>query len=220
MKVVAVNVGVVKPVPWDSGTLPVTAIEKHPVDGPVRITTYGVEGNECADVDNHGDEWMRVYAYSMEDYAWWESVLTATTRPGLFGEQLTTVGIDLNEALVGEVWRVGTALLQIAHVRIPCQTFKGWMGAAGYDETQWVKRFTQAARVGPYFRVLEEGVVEAGDAIGVEDRPSHAVSVSQLFRALTVEPALLPSLLDVPDLKPWVYERALRAVNQGPATDQ
>jgi MOSC domain-containing protein YiiM len=218
MKLVAVSVGRTKPVPWDSGSLPVTAIEKHPVEGPVRITTQGVEGNESADVDNHGDEWMRVYAYSVEDYAWWEAELAVSLRPGLFGEQLTTEGVDLNAALVGEVWRVGTALLQIAHVRIPCQTFKGWMGAAGYDETAWVKRFTLAARVGPYFRVLQEGAVEAGDSITVEDRPGHDVTVSHLFRALTIEPTLLPSLLDVPDLQPWVYERVHSSMTRGHAT--
>jgi len=208
MRVVAVSVGVVEPVEWDSGSLPVTAIEKHPVDGPVRITSLGVEGNDFADKENHGDEWMRVYAYSMEDYAFWQQDLGAPVRPGLFGEQLTTEGVDLNAALVGEVWRVGTALLQISHVRIPCQTFKGWMGTSGFDESHWVKRFTDAGRVGPYFRVVEEGIVRAGDPILMEDRPRHDVSVEVLFRALTTQPALLPRLLDVEGLKPWVYEKA------------
>src|SRR5690349_21176022 len=115
MRVVTVSVGGVKRVDWDSGSLPVTAIEKHPVEGPVRITADGVEGNAWADVSDHGDAWMKVYAYSTEDYAWWERELGMSTRPGLFGEQLTTEGVDLNTALLGEVWRVGTALLQIAH---------------------------------------------------------------------------------------------------------
>jgi MOSC domain-containing protein YiiM len=219
MRVVAVSVGGVKAVDWDSGTLPVTAIEKHPVEGPVRITADGVEGNAWADTENHGDAWMKVYAYAREDYEWWQRELGATTRPGLFGEQLTTEGVDLNTALLGEVWRVGTSLLQIAHVRIPCQTFKGWMGAAGYDEAAWVKRFTEAGRVGPYFRVLEPGVVQAGDAITVEDRPDHDVTVQRLFRAVTTEPRLLPGLLAAEGLKPWVYEKALSRKG-GPATDR
>ncbi|HET7689693.1 MAG TPA: MOSC domain-containing protein [Nocardioidaceae bacterium] len=219
MRVVAVSVGKVRSVPWDSGALPVTAIEKHGVQGPVRITTYGVEGNQCGDTENHGDRWQRVYAYASEDYAWWEGELGAATRPGLFGEQLTTEGMDLNAALVGEVWRVGGALLQISHVRIPCQTFKGWMGASGYDETAWVKRFTEAGRVGPYFRVLEPGKVQAGDAITVVERPHHDVTVQRLFRALTTEPALLPEVVVAEGLKPWVYERALSR-KRGAATDQ
>ncbi len=207
-RVVSVNVGKIKPVSWDAGSLPETAIEKHAVEGRVRITTAGVEGNDFADKANHGDQWMRVYAYSAEDYDWWVEQLAMPIRHGQFGEQLTTSGIDLNAALVGETWRVGTALLQISHVRIPCQTFKGWMGESGYDDTAWVKRFTLAGRVGPYFRVLEEGVVEAGDPVVVEERPSHDVSVAVLFRALTTEPALLPRLRVVPGLKPWVYEKA------------
>lgn len=206
--VTSVNVGRPKQVAFETASLPQTAIEKSPVDGPVRITTYGVEGNACAATDVHGGEFMRVYAYAEEDYAWWATELGAELRPGLFGEQLTTEGVDLNAALMGETWRVGTAVLQIAHVRIPCQTFKGWMGHTGHDATAWVRRFTLAGRPGPYFRVREEGVVRAGDPIVVLDRPEHEVSVAVMFRALTTEPDLLPRLLEVEGLKDSVYERA------------
>ena len=136
--VVSVSVGLPRRVGFRTSALPETAIEKRPVDGPVRITAAGVEGNACASTDVHGDEFMRVYAYSVEDYRWWEGELGLAPdpglRPGLFGEQLTTEGVDLGGAIVGETWRVGTAVLQIAHVRIPCQTFKGWMGHLGHDE--------------------------------------------------------------------------------------
>jgi MOSC domain-containing protein YiiM len=208
VQVVSVNVGKPKKVPYETTQLPQTGIEKHPVDGPVRITFDGVEGNAVADTRNHGDEYMRVYAYSVEDYAWWVGALGREPVAGQFGEQLTTAGIDLNAALMGETWRVGSALLQIAHVRIPCLTFKGWMGHTGYDAEGWVRRFVLAGRPGPYFRVLEEGVVSAGDAIEVVDRPEHGVSVAEMFAAVTVRPELLPRLLDVPGLKPWIYERA------------
>lgn len=207
-KVVSVNVGLPQPVPFRTASAPISGIVKRPVEGPVRITWAGVEGNGCGDTANHGDEYMRVYAYSVEDYAWWSAELGVLLEPPLFAEQLTTEGIDLHAALVGEVWRVGTALLQIAHVRIPCQTFKGWMGHTGHDETAWVRRFTLAGRPGPYFRVLEEGSVEAGDAISVLDRPTHDVSVGELFRALTVQPELLPRLAEVDGLKPWVHRKA------------
>jgi MOSC domain-containing protein YiiM len=210
-QLVSVNVGMPKPVDYETTSLPTTGIEKAPVDGPVRITFAGVEGNGVADTRNHGDEYMRVYAYSVEDYAWWQAQLGQPLAPGHFAEQLTTEGIDLNAAVVGESWRVGSALLQIAHVRIPCLTFKGWMGHSGYDPTAWVKRFVLAGRPGPYFRVLEEGVVQAGDEIEVLDRPDHGVTVAELFRAVTIQPSLLPRLLDVPGLKPWIYERAADA---------
>ena len=206
--VISVNVGRAKLVGFETTSLPETAIEKRPVDGPVRITSHGVEGNDVGDKLNHGDEFMRVYAYATEDYRWWEAELGATLAPGHFAEQLTTEGIDLNAALVGEVWRVGSAVLQIAHVRTPCLTFKGWMGHTGHDPTAWVRRFALAGRPGPYFRVLEEGVVTAGDPIVVLSRPDHDVSVATMFRALLTEPRLLPRLREVEGLKDWVYERA------------
>lgn len=209
--VVSVNAGLPRTVDYETSSSGTTAIEKQPVAGPVRITAAGLDGNACANTDVHGDEFMRVYAYAVEDYAWWQSELGRELRPGQFGEQLTTDGIDLNAALVGETWRVGSALLQIAHVRVPCQTFKGWMGYSGYDPTAWVKRFTLAGRPGPYFRVLEEGAVSAGDPIEVVERPDHDVTVAELFAAVTTRPALLPRLIGVPGLKPWVYERAAAA---------
>ena len=217
MQVVSVNVGLPRRVDFRTTALPETAIEKRPVDGRVRITSAGVEGNACASTDVHGDEFMRVYAYASEDYRWWEGELGLDQGtgllPGHFGEQLTTEGVDVNAALMGETWRVGTAVLQIAHVRIPCQTFKGWMGHTGHDATGWVRRFAAAGRPGPYFRVLEEGTVAAGDPIVVVDRPDHDVTVATMFRALLVEPRLLPRLLAVDVLKDWVRERAEAAAS-------
>jgi MOSC domain-containing protein YiiM len=88
------------------------------------------------------------------------------------------------------------------------------MGHSGYDATSWVKRFVLADRPGPYFRVLEEGVVEAGDAIEVLERPETGLTVAELFAAVTIRPQLLPRVLDVPGLQPWIYQRAAR-VNGG-----
>jgi MOSC domain-containing protein YiiM len=217
MHVVSVNVGLPREVDFETSQLPRTAIAKDPVEGPVRITWDGVEGNACANTNFHGDEHMRVYAYAVEDYRWWDAELglaPGALAPGHFGEQLTTEGVDLDGAVVGETWRVGTALLQIAHVRTPCLTFKGWMGHTGHDATAWVRRFALAGRPGPYFRVVEEGAVEAGDRVEVLDRPTHGVTVATMFRALMTEPALLPRLLEVDDLKDWVHERARRAAAQ------
>ena len=207
--VVSVNAGMPREVSYKTSSLPTTAIEKHPVEGPITVTAAGVAGNASADTRVHSDEFMKVYAYSMEDYSWWSAELgTDGLKPGLFGEQLTTEGIDLSAALVGETWRIGTALLQIAHVRMPCLTFQGWMRYQGFDATGWVKRFALAGRPGPYFRVLEEGVLEAGDPILIEDRPEHGVSVAELFSAVSTSPELLARVAKVPGLKPWVYERA------------
>ena len=212
MHVVSINAGAAKPVAYRTASEPLTASEKHPVEGGTWIGADGVEGDDSGDRRNHHDEWMKVYAYSLEDYSYWSAELRAPVGPGQFSENLTTSGVDLNAALVGEVWRIGGALLQISHVRIPCQTFKGWMGASGYDETAWVKRFTAVARPGPYFRVLEEGEVKAGDLITVEARPSHDVTVEVLFRALTTDRSLLPRLAQVEGLKPWIYDDVRKAL--------
>jgi MOSC domain-containing protein YiiM len=112
---------------------------------------------------------------------------------GSFGENLTTTGIDVNAALIGERWRIGTTVLEVSCPRIPCSTFAGFL-----DERGWLKRFTLAAVPGPYFRVVEPGHISAGDPITVVSRPAeHRVTVALSFRAVTTEPELLPLLVDV-----------------------
>jgi MOSC domain-containing protein YiiM len=118
---------------------------------------------------------------------------------GQFGENLTTSGIDVNEALIGEQWRIGTTVVQVADVRIPCNVFKGWMGLSGYDDTGWVKRFTLEGRPGPYLQVVQPGVITTGDEIEVVHKPDHAITVTTMFRAFTTDRDLLPRLLDAGD---------------------
>ncbi len=111
-------------------------------------------------------------------------------RPSLRRE-LTTVGVDVNGALIGERWRIGTdVLLEVSCPRIPCATFEGWLGEAG-----WLKRFIEARQPGAYLRVIEEGSIRAGDNIAVAFRPQHDVTVALTFRALTTERELLPRLV-------------------------
>jgi len=194
----SVNVG--RPQPWAWAGIGRTSIEKHGVRGPVAVRRLGLHGDEVSDTRHHGGVDQAVYAYGREDLDRWAVELGREIRDGLFGENLTTEGYDVNEAEVGERWRVGTALLEVASVRIPCNDFKCWMGETGYDNTTWVKRFTADARPGPYLRVLEEGEVAPGDRARVVHRPGHGVTVSTMFRALTTEPPLLPRLLEVEGL--------------------
>lgn len=186
-----------------------TAIDKRPVTGPVPVGRLGLAGDEVGDPRYHGGADQAVYAFAREDLDAWSrrlgdelgdelgDRLDHRLPSGCFGENLTTVGIDVNEALVGERWRVGTALLEVCSVRIPCNVFKRWVAFTGRDASGWVKRFTAEARPGPYLRVVEQGVVQAGDPVVVEFRPDHGVTVSTMFRALTTERALLPLLLEV-----------------------
>jgi MOSC domain-containing protein YiiM len=197
VKVLSVNVGRPRPNPWKDMTF--TGIDKQPVEGSVKVTRprakgmgmAGLAGDKCFDVRNHGGPDMAVYAYAREDLDDWETVLERPLANGMFGENLTTAGIDVNAALIGERWRIGPDLiLEITSPRVPCGTFQGWL-----DRSGWIKQFILAAKPGPYFRVIEPGEICAGDAIEVIQRPDHDVSTSLCFRALTIEDDLLPRLL-------------------------
>ena len=209
----AVNVG--RPRQWSWAQIGHSSIEKHPVPGPVEVTTLGLAGDQVSDTRHHGGVDQAVYAFAREDLDWWAAELDTRLRDGQFGENLTTSGYDVNEAEVGEHWRVGSALLEVASVRTPCRDFKGWMRECGLDDTGWVKRFAAEARPGPYLRVLEEGEVGSGDAAQVVHRPGHGVTVSLMFRAMMTDHQLLPRLLEVDGLVEEARARADRYVATG-----
>ena len=211
--VVSVNVGRPKAAAW-AGAIGKTAIDKRAVSGAVTVHELGLAGDQVADTRDHGGIHQAVYAFAQEDLDVWSERLGERVAPGMFGENLTTAGIDGNEAVLGEHWRIGTALLSPCDVRIPCNTFKAWMGRGGFDNTAWVKRFAADNRPGPYLRVLETGRLEAGDEIRVVHRPDHGVTVSMMFRAFMGELALLPLLLGVPGLAERVYDAARSSLDQ------
>lgn len=196
MHLISVNLGRATVVDYTDTDGGVTGIGKRPAPGPVRvfapgpkgIAAGGVEGDAVCDLRHHGGDHQAVYAYAREDLDWWEGELGRELPGGIFGENFTTSGIDVNGALLGERWRVGPDLVvEVASARIPCRTFQGALG-----ETGWVKRFTQGARPGAYLRVIEEGSVSPGDTIEVLHRPDHEVTVGFWFRAFTTERTLLP----------------------------
>ncbi len=191
--VLSVNIG--NRIDFEPAVLGHTGIGKRPVTGPVRLTApgaagSGVAGDHISDSRSHGGDDQAVYAYAREDLDAWAVELGRDLAPGLFGENLTTVGVDLTNARIGERWRFGTAVLQVTNPRIPCRTFAGVM-----EERGWVKTFTQRALCGAYFRVVTPGTVAAGDEATLVDRPDHGVTIQQAFKAVTLEPELLPGLL-------------------------
>ena len=121
--------------------------------------------------NNHGGPEQAIYVYAREDLDWWAGELGRDVRNGAFGENIVTAGLDISGALIGERWRLGTAVVQITSPRIPCGTFRQWTGEKG-----WVKRFAAAGRPGAYLRVLEEGTVTPGDAVTVLDRPGDGAA--------------------------------------------
>ncbi|MDI1465725.1 MOSC domain-containing protein [Catellatospora sp. KI3] len=209
-RIISVNAGRARP--SDAADLGVTGIDKRAVEGAVVLRApgprdtglgSGVEGDDICDRRHHGGDDQAVYAYAREDLDGWAAELGRELRPGLFGENLTTTGVDVNGALIGERWRVGTALLEVSVPRIPCRTF-----AAAMEQQGWIKRFTQAALPGAYLRVVEPGEVRAGDEVTVVHRPDHDVTIALTFRALTLEAELLPRLVDIEQLPASVREKA------------
>jgi len=182
-----------------AGSLRRTAIAKSQVAGPVDVGRLGVAGDEVADTENHGGVYQAVYAFAREDLDVWSDRLGKRLPDGMFGENLTTEGIDVNEAVIGERWRIGTTVLQVASVRIPCVVFQNYLRENGFEGDRWVRRFTEEARPGPYLQVVEEGRLGARDAIDVVHRPGHGVTVASMFKAFTTERDLLPAMLDAGD---------------------
>lgn len=199
--IVSVNVGRVQVTP--GSLLGRTGHDKRAVAGRVRAHALGLDGDEVADVTHHGGIDQAVYAYQREDLDRWESELDRELAPGTFGENLTTVGLDLAGAVIGERWRVGEVTFEVSAPRTPCRTFQNHLGAA-----RWVRRFTADGRPGAYLRVLTEGTVGGGDAIEVLDRPDHGVTIERVYRALLTEHDLLPGVLAAPQLATWVADKA------------
>jgi len=191
-RVVSVNTGRIAEAEW-AGEFGCTAIDKRPVAGPVRVGRLGLDGDEQADKANHGGPEQAIYVYAREDLDWWAGELGRDMRNGAFGENVVTSGLDVSGALIGERWRIGTAVVQITSCRIPCGTFRQWTGEKG-----WVKRFAAAGRPGAYVRVLEEGTVTPSDAVTVLGRPAAGVTVAESMRAYYGDRELMRRLSAVP----------------------
>jgi MOSC domain-containing protein YiiM len=191
-KVLSVNVGAQRDVEW-FGRVVRTAIWKEPVSGRVAVRGVNLDGDDQADRRVHGGPDKAVYAYATEDYAWWAEQ-GDDVGPGTFGENLTTEGLDLGAAVVGERWRLGTVELEVAQPREPCAKLGMRMGAAAFRD-----RFAEAGRPGAYLRIVTEGDVGAGDAVEVVHRPDHGLTVLDIVRTgADPTPECLEALLAVP----------------------
>jgi MOSC domain-containing protein YiiM len=219
MKLLSVNLGRAKAVNYTDNPEGLTGIDKQPVAGPVRVAApgpkgiggSGLAGDDVCTRQHHGGDDQAVYAVAREDLDDWERELGRTLANGAFGENITTLGLDVSGALIGERWRVGAGVvLEITSARIPCATFQGHMG-----EQRWVRRFTAKGAPGAYLRVIEPGEFRAGDPVEIVHRPDHDVTVALAFRATTTERALLPRMLTAGDaLHPEVLRSAREYVEK------
>jgi MOSC domain-containing protein YiiM len=200
--VVSVNVGRPRPVSTGRRTVS-TAIWKRPVEGRVAVRGVNLDGDEQADRSLHGGPDKAVYAYALEEIDTWEAELRRDLGPAPFGENLTTGGLDVSGALVGERWRIGTTLLEVVQPRLPCFKLGLRMG-----DPAFVKRFAHASRPGAYLRILEEGYLSAGDTIDADlaGLPDHGVTMRLISDAVLLDHSLIPQVLDAPTLLPSLRE--------------
>ncbi|MGD6743824.1 MOSC domain-containing protein [Streptomyces sp. BH106] len=215
MKLLSLNLGRPQSADYTDQPEGVTGIDKRPVAGPVRVSApgpkgtgaSGLAGDAVCDLRHHGGDHQAVYAYAREDLDAWGEELDRSLPSGSFGENLTTEGVDVSGARIGERWRIGADLvLEVTSSRIPCRTFQGHLGERG-----WVKRFTKEGAPGAYLRVIEPGEIRAGDSIEIVRRPDHEVSVAFQFRAVTTERELLPRLLAAGDA---LHPEAVRSARE------
>ncbi|MER8002500.1 MOSC domain-containing protein [Streptomyces sp. NPDC095613] len=215
MKLLTVNRGRPRAVEYTNSPSGTTGIFKEPADGPVGVADpgppgrggSGVAGDAVCDLRHHGGSDQAVYAFAREDLDSWERELGRSLPNGAFGENLTTSGLDITGARIGERWRIGPDLvLETTSGRIPCRTFQSRLGEEG-----WVKRFTRRAVTGAYLRVIVPGEIRAGDPIEIVHRPDHEVTVAMAFRAVTLERELLPEVLAAGDA---LHSEALRLARE------
>lgn len=190
--VLSVNVGQAREFDYN-GRPAKSAIWKSPVAGRIAARGINLEGDDQADRKAHGGPDKSVYAYSIEDLRWWEEKLGRSLQYAEFGENLTTEGVAVNDALVGERWEIGTAVFEVSEPRIPC-----WRLGVRMNDQGFVRRFTEALRPGTYLRIIVEGAVGAGDEIRIIERPDHELTIRDIFRIYTRDRGEVERLLAVP----------------------
>jgi MOSC domain-containing protein YiiM len=203
--VLSVNVAQIRQIPRQGRMVP-TGIWKLPVEGRVAVRGVNIEGDEQADRAVHGGPHKAVYAYAREDIDWWQDELGRELPNGVFGENLTVRGLDLGAALIGERWRVGSAVLEVSEPRFPC-----WKLGVRFDDPKMLKRFAAARRPGAYLRIAEEGELQAGDSVEVISRPDHDLTIAAFAHVFLGDHSQLGRLL-IPEVsqgwREWVAEQA------------
>ena len=205
-RVDSVNVGTPRTFPWH-GREVTSSIWKQPVPGRHQVRGVNIEGDDQADRRVHGGPTKSIYVYAAEDYAWWATVLGVSLDPGTFGDNLTVSGLDPARRLVGERWRIGSAIVRVTEPRIPCFKLGMRMSDAGF-----VDRFADAARPGTYLAIDTPGELGAGDAIELIDRPSHDVTIGTVERAYHGKLEWREQLVNLPELDDGWREWARRAI--------
>ena len=177
MKIVSLNAGLPRSVRYRDGEV-TTGIFKSAVAGPRMLRRLNLDGDGQADLKNHGGTAKAVYAYPSEHYEFWRKELPGMELPwGIFGENLTTEGLREEDAAIGDHYRIGRAVVMVCQPRIPCYKL-----GVRFGRDDMAKRFLASGRSGIYFSVVEEGLVNAGDAVERIHRGEHGITVADIQR--------------------------------------
>lgn len=189
-----------------------SGIDKQPVSGPQRIEPLGIEGDRQGDLRVHGGVDKAVHCYAWSHYDYWRTVLSGHSllqSPGAFGENLSVEGIDEQGVCIGDRWRIGTALLEVSQGRQPCFKLNLRFGVR-----DMATRVQETLKAGWYLRVIEPGVVTAGNEAQLIDRPhpSHTVAdLLALIRDRETRADVLAPVLQLPLTPSWrkMFEQRL-----------
>lgn len=162
-----------------------SGIDKRPVAGRLFLGREGLAGDAQGDRKHHGGPEKALHHYPFEHYALWNAALGARdllTKPGAFGENLSTRGLTEDEVALGDVFSLGGARIQVSQGRQPC-----WRLNARFGVPDMALRVQTSGRTGWYYRVIEEGFVAAGEALILQDRISPDWTIRRLWRVLYVD---------------------------------
>ncbi|PFG27628.1 MOSC domain-containing protein [Corynebacterium renale] len=183
MRVLSTNIG--QPRPSGVPRYAMTGIDKRPqpyvqvsAPGPEYGDGSGVLHDVVGDSQCHGGEQKAVYAFAREELDYWESILGRSLPNGVFGENLTTEGIDLSRLVINQQVQIGEVLLEVSVPRSPCAKFAAWVQHPG-----WLKKFTAHGDCGAYFRVVSPGVIRPADPIVLREAPDHGITMAEAFAA-------------------------------------
>jgi len=175
MKIISLNVAIPRTVTWKGHEVS-TGIFKEPVEGPVMLRRLNLDGDRQADLTVHGGPAKAVYAYPSEHYPLWKSELSEMLLPwGMFGENLTTEGMIEDEIHIGDKFQIGEAVLMVTQPRIPCYKL-----ALKFQRDDMLKRMLTNGRSGFYFAVVQQGALQAGDAIQKIHEGPERISVTDV----------------------------------------
>lgn len=181
MKVISVNIGAPKTVMIDGKPF-TTGIYKKPVMEPLFVTKHNFVGDGQADLVHHGGYDKAICAYPSEHFAEWEKRYHRPFSPGAFGENLTLEGLTEAQACIGDIFSVGTAVIQLSQPRQPC--FKL---AKRHGLPDLPLAVQQTGRTGFYFRVLQEGIIQQGDKLTLVERSQTQLSIQYVNHIYYVE---------------------------------